>query len=150
MKVSAKVEFGIAAIIDIALYSELGEAVTVYSIAKRQNISSKYLEQIITVLRQANLIRGLKGSKGGYVIARPTDKITFKEIINALDVTILNDMTYYGEEKDSEMIKTINDNLWGKMTSYLQDFAQNITLAEMTDIYRNSKENQAQEFMYYI
>lgn len=150
MKVSAKVEFGIAAIIDIALYSELGEAVTVYSIAKRQNISSKYLEQIITVLRQANLIRGLKGSKGGYVIARPTDKITFKEIINALDVTILNDMTYYGEEKDSEMIKTINDNLWNKMTSYLQDFAQNITLAEMTDIYRNSKENQAQEFMYYI
>ncbi|MGN0475655.1 MAG: Rrf2 family transcriptional regulator [Acutalibacteraceae bacterium] len=150
MKVSAKVEFGIAAIIDIALYSELGEAVTVYSIAKRQNISSKYLEQIITVLRQANLIRGLKGSKGGYVIARPTDKITFKEIINALDVTILNDMTYYGEEKDSEMIKTINDNLWNKMTSYLRDFAQNITLAEMTDIYRNSKENQAQEFMYYI
>ncbi|MDD6395744.1 MAG: Rrf2 family transcriptional regulator [Firmicutes bacterium] len=150
MKVSAKVEFGIAAIIDIALYSELGEAVTVYSIAKRQNISSKYLEQIITVLRQANLIRGLKGSKGGYVIARPTDKITFKEIINALDVTILNDMTYYGEEKDSEMIKTINDNLWNKMTGYLQDFAQNITLAEMTDIYRNSKENQAQEFMYYI
>ena len=150
MKVSAKVEFGIAAIIDIALYSELGEAVTVYSIAKRQNISSKYLEQIITVLRQANLIRGLKGSKGGYVIARPTDKITFKEIINALDVTILNNMTYYGEEKDSEMIKTINDNLWNKMTGYLQDFAQNITLAEMTDIYRNSKENQAQEFMYYI
>lgn len=150
MKVSTKVEFGIAAIIDIALYSELGEAVTVDSIAKRQNISSKYLEQIITVLRQANLIRGLKGSKGGYIIARPTKDITFKEIINALDVTILNDVAYYGEEKDADMIKTINDNLWNKMTNYLQDFAQGITLAEMTNIYKNRKENQSQEFMYYI
>lgn len=150
MKVSTKVEFGIAAIIDIALYSEMGEAVTVYSIAKRQNISSKYLEQILTVLRQANLIRGLKGSKGGYIVARPTNDITFKEIINALDVNILNDVSFYDSEKDSDLIKIINANLWDKMTVYLQNFADSITLAEMTDIYRNSKENNAEEFMYYI
>lgn len=150
MKVSTKVEFGIAAIIDIALYSQMGEAVTVYSIAKRQNISSKYLEQILTVLRQANLIRGLKGSKGGYIVARPANDITFKEIINALDVNILNDVSFYDSEKDSDLIKIINTNLWDKMTVYLQNFAESITLAEMTNIYRNSQENDAEEFMYYI
>lgn len=150
MKISAKVEFGIAAIVDIALYSESGDAVTVYSIAKRQNISSKYLEQILTVLRQANLIRGLKGSKGGYVIARPTDDITFKEIINALDVNILNDVAFHDSEKDSDLIRTINTNLWDKVTAYLQSFAESITLADMTNAYRKSQESSSNEFMYYI
>lgn len=61
MKISTKVECGIIALIDIAIHSENGEAVAVSSISKRQNISVKYLEQILVALRQAHLIRGIKG-----------------------------------------------------------------------------------------
>ena len=70
MKISTKVECGIIALIDIAIHSENGEAVAVSSISKRQNISVKYLEQILVALRQTHLIRGIKGFKGGYVVGR--------------------------------------------------------------------------------
>lgn len=149
MRISTKVEFGIIAIIDIAIHSENNEAVTVYSIAKRQNISAKYLEQILTVLRQAHLIRGLKGSKGGYVITRHSEDITFKEIINALDVTVLNEVDFLKQE-DSVIATTVNTNLWDKLTDYMQKFAENLTLADIIEQCRKSMEEKTEEIMYYI
>ncbi len=149
MKISTKVEFGIIAIIDIAINSENNNAVTVYSISKRQNISGKYLEQILPVLRQAHLIRGLKGSKGGYVLTRPAEDITFKEIINALDITILSDV-YFSPQTESEIVNTINDNLWNKMTDYMRNFSENLTLADIIERYYKSIENNSEQIMYYI
>lgn len=64
MKISTKVECGIIAIADIAMNSENGETVTVYSVAERRGLSGKYLEQVLTSLRQARLIKGIKGSRG--------------------------------------------------------------------------------------
>ena len=54
MKISTKVEFGIIALVDIALNSGKNEAVTMYSISQRHNKSSKYLEQIKTIIIQGN------------------------------------------------------------------------------------------------
>ena len=61
MKISTKVECGIIAIADIALNSENSETVTVYSIADRRALSCKYLEQVLSALRHAKLIKGIKG-----------------------------------------------------------------------------------------
>ena len=60
LKISTKVEFGIIAVIDIASHSLNGNAVTTPEIAKRQNISKKYLEQILSSLSSAGLVRGQK------------------------------------------------------------------------------------------
>ena len=149
MKVSTKVEFGIIAMIDIAIHSESGEAVTVFSISKRHNISFKYLEQILNVLSQSHLIRGIKGSKGGYLITRSAEKITFKDIINALDVTVLSDVDFHSEN-DSAIINTVNISFWDKLTDYMQTFAANLTLADITEQCRKSMEQDTEEFMYYI
>lgn len=150
MKISTKVEFGIIALIDIAIHSENGEAVTVYSISNRHNISGKYLEQILTVLRQANFIRGLKGSKGGYVVARPAKEITFKDIIDALDLTVLSDVDFYSTQSDSAIVGTLNEHLWDVMTSYIQKYAESITLAEMAEHCKKSMEENTEQIMYYI
>lgn len=149
MKISTKVEFGIIALIDIAIYSENNEAVTVYSISQRQNISSKYLEQILTVLRQAHLIRGIKGSKGGYIITKPTNEITFKDIINALDVTILSDVDFHSQD-ESVIAKAVNANLWNQMTDYMQTFAEKLTLADIIAECKKTIEQNAEQLMYYI
>ena len=98
----------------------------------------KYLEQILVALRQTHLIRGIKGFKGGYVIARPADKISFQEIIDALDITILGDADTGGAEDTSLL-----------MTAYLRQFCSSITLQDMMDRYRNSNP-QDEAFMYYI
>lgn len=149
MKISTKVEFGIIAVIDIAIHSNNNEAVTIYSISQRQNISNKYLEQILTTLRQAHIIRGLKGSRGGYVLTKPAESITFKDIIDALDITVLSDVDF-SSQNGSVLIDTINDNLWDKMTAYIQNFAENITLADIIEQYNKSIEESSQHLMYYI
>lgn len=149
MRISTKVEFGIIAMVDIAIYSENNEAVTVYSLAKRQNISAKYLEQILTVLRQAHLIRGLKGSKGGYIITKPAEKITFKEIIDALDVTVLRKVDFF-EQGESLIANIVNVSLWDKLTDFMQKFTEQLTLADIIDQCRKSMEQETEELMYYI
>ena len=118
----------------------------------------KYLEQILVALRQTHLIRGIKGFiqnvsfelvKGGYVIARPADKISFQEIIDALDITILGDADTGGAEDTSFLKATVQECLWDQMTAYLRQFCSSITLQNMMDRYRNSIP-QDEAFMYYI
>lgn len=150
MKVPMKVQLGIMAMIDIATNSQGGRVVTTTSISKRQNISPKYLEQILPALRLAMLIRSQKGSNGGYIITKPCNQITLKDIINALDPNILSDVYFDTNNKNSTMIDTINDDLWNNMTSYLQDYAEKITLKDICDDYRQRLDDQEAQFMYYI
>ncbi len=148
MKVSTKVEFGIIALADIAINSNNGKAVSIAGISERHNISAKYLEHILIALKQANLIRGQKGARGGYVLARPSDKITFFDIINALDITILSG-SYIDDSQDNSSFKTtVNECLWDKMNLYLQDFVKKITLAEVAEQCLTA--NSENEYMYYI
>lgn len=150
MKVPMKVQLGIMAMIDIATNSQGGRVVTTTSISKRQNISPKYLEQILPALRLAMLIRSQKGSNGGYIITKPCNQITLKDIINALDPNILSDVYFDTNNKNPTMIDTINDDLWNNMTSYLQDYTEKITLKDICDDYRQRLDNQEAQFMYYI
>ena len=150
MKVPMKVQLGIMAMIDIATNSQGGRVVTTTRISKRQNISPKYLEQILPALRLAMLIRRQKGSNGGYIITKPCNQITLKDIINALDPNILSDVYFDTNNKNSTMIDTINDDLWNNMTSYLQNYTEKITLKDICDDYRQRLDNQEAQFMYYI
>jgi Rrf2 family protein len=136
-------------LIDIALYSENGEPVAVSSISNRQNISMKYLEQIMVALRQSHLIRSVKGFKGGYVISRPANEITFQEIFDALDITILSDVEFYNVDHQTGLRKVLQEQLWNQMTSYLRQFSNQITLADMVEEYRKVR-NDEREIMYYI
>ena len=137
-----KVQLGIMAMIDIATNSQGGRVVTTTSISKRQNISPKYLEQILPALRLAMLIRSQKGSNGGYIITKPCNQITLKDI--------LSDVYFDTNNKNSTMIDTINDDLWNNMTSYLQNYTEKITLKDICDDYRQRLDNQEAQFMYYI
>ena len=60
MRISTKVEFGIIALLDIALNTNNENTVKVNAISKRNNISAKYLEQILPLLKQSNLISSVK------------------------------------------------------------------------------------------
>lgn len=148
MKISTKVECGIIALVDIAINSGSGKTVSIAGISSRQNISAKYLEQILIALKQAHIIHGQKGSHGGYTLSRPADQITFREIINALDVTILCD-AYSDSSTDSSYRSTVNSCLWDKMNSYLKNFSESITLADVAEQCRFAY-NDKNAYMYYI
>lgn len=149
MKIPTRVECGIIALMDIAVYSENSGAVTAAKIAGRENLSVKYLEQIFIVLRQAKLIKALKGSRGGYMIARPPEKITVREIIDALDINILSDVSFEDYSAKTALADTLNACVWDKMTEGLQAVASKITLADLAEEFLNgSAENNS--YMYFI
>ena len=65
MKLSTRAKYGLKALIDLGLYSEK-EAVSLQSIAGRQNISVSYLEQLKALLKKAGLVKSVRGAAGGY------------------------------------------------------------------------------------
>ena len=87
MMISTKGRYGLRLMIDLA--KEGGERpVPVKEIAKRQNISEKYLEQIISPLSKAGLVKSIRGAQGGYILAKSADEITAGEILRAEEGTI--------------------------------------------------------------
>ena len=84
MKISAKGRYALRLMIDLAQH-DTGEWIALKDISKRQGISVKYLEQIVSGLSRAGLLRSSRGAAGGYQLTRPTAEYTTGEIIRALD-----------------------------------------------------------------
>ncbi|MBP5727521.1 MAG: Rrf2 family transcriptional regulator [Clostridia bacterium] len=137
MKVSTRVEYGMLALTDIALYSDNGSSVSAPEIAERQKISQKYLEQILTHLKQAGLIRAQKGLRGGYALTRTADKISIAEVLNALDSDILDEMSNTGNEAERNLRNAVSVCLWEEMNRLLIEFAERKTLSDFMQECRN-------------
>ncbi|MBO7663667.1 MAG: Rrf2 family transcriptional regulator [Clostridia bacterium] len=128
MKFSTRVEYGVLALTDIALHSDNGSSVSAPDIAERQGVSQKYLEQILTHLKQAGMIRAQKGLRGGYALARPAEGIRISEILDALDNSILEDTRTEGNS--GTLREAVNVCLWRKMNRSMIEFAENKMFSE--------------------
>ena len=79
MKLSTRTRYGIRAVIELAHHHDK-RPLQLKIIAQRQGISVKYLEQLMSLLRSGGFVRSIRGSKGGYILARPTDQIPLSEV----------------------------------------------------------------------
>jgi Rrf2 family transcriptional regulator, cysteine metabolism repressor len=124
MKISTKGRYGVRLMVDIAINMQKGP-VSLKSIAKRQNISEKYLWHLINPLKNAGLINVVRGSFGGYTLAKKTKDITLNDILNILEgnmclvectenskfcnkarMCIMRDLWYEIKEKFSAILKS--------------------------------------------
>ena len=84
MRLSAKGEYAVKALLDLALHA--GEDLTpIQDIAARQSIPQRYLEQVLLGLRRAGFLVSRRGSAGGYRLARPADQITVGAVLRAVE-----------------------------------------------------------------
>ena len=149
MKINTKVELGIVALTDIGIHSEDGTAVRSSDIARRQNISQKYLEQILLVLRQGKFVRSHKGIYGGYRLSRPANKILLCDILNTLDNNILANMYEKNDEQPDGIRASVNNCLWSNLNSYMRQFIEEMTLEDLIKEYKQGLAEE-QNYMYYI
>ena len=84
MKLSTKGRYGLRALIDLAKYSEI-EPVSISSIAARQGISERYLEQLMALLKKSGLVKSIRGASGGYTLAKPANDISVGDVLRALE-----------------------------------------------------------------
>jgi Rrf2 family protein len=84
MKLTSKMRYGTRAALDVALHQQDGP-VTVKDIAQRQEVSVKYIEHLLSLLQAAELVRAVRGRRGGYVLARPASQITLRQLYDVLE-----------------------------------------------------------------
>lgn len=84
MKLSTKGRYGLRALVDLALHQEEAP-VSIQSIADRQNISERYLEQLMSAMKKAKLVTSTRGAQGGYRLARPAGEISVGDVLRALE-----------------------------------------------------------------
>ncbi|HQM01416.1 MAG TPA: Rrf2 family transcriptional regulator [Ruminococcus flavefaciens] len=84
MKISTKGRYALRMLFDLASHYDEG-FISLKEIAERQNISKKYLEQIVPLLNKSNLLRTNRGNKGGYMLARKANEITVADVLEATE-----------------------------------------------------------------
>jgi Rrf2 family protein len=88
MKISTRGRYGVRLLIDLAEHS--GEPhVSLASVAERQKISIRYLEQVAVILRRAGFIRSVKGASGGYALAKNSQDIVIGDALRVLEGDML-------------------------------------------------------------
>jgi Rrf2 family iron-sulfur cluster assembly transcriptional regulator len=84
MKLSTRCRYGTRLIVDLSMHHEKGP-IPMTEIANRQGVSVKYLEQLIIPLKKAKMIKSVRGTKGGHMLARPPEKITVGQVVRVLE-----------------------------------------------------------------
>lgn len=128
MKFSAKTEYGLKAILNLAINPETSKSVS--QIAKEEHISPKYLERILGRLKKQNILTSTKGKSGGYKLKRKPKKINLEEIITALEGPISFSKCLSVKCPDPECrMKSV----WGNLTQEINKSLQKITLEEIIE-----------------
>jgi Rrf2 family protein len=139
MKMSTRTRYGIRAVFELALYYGKGP-VQLKRIAEKQDISVKYLEQLIAILKTGGFVKSIRGSKGGYILAKKPSEIKLNDCVKCLEgqlnpVECVEDDDYCQRSEDC-----IVKQVWIKVTQAVENILQSITLQDLVD----QAENQNQ------
>ena len=85
MSFSAKTEYGLVSLVELAAIYSQGGVLQVTEIAQRQGIPDRYLEQMLTSLRRGQILRSIRGPRGGYQLARPPAEIRVADVVGCLE-----------------------------------------------------------------
>lgn len=129
MKLTSKGRYAVTAILDLALHAQSGP-IRLSLIAKRQDISLSYLEQLFAKLRKNNLVSSSRGPGGGYMLGREAKGISVGEIISAVDEGIeTKGCKTTADCKDGE--KCLTHDLWDDLSNQIHNFLGSITLEQL-------------------
>lgn len=133
MKISSKGKNAIKLMLDLATYNN-GEPVSVKDIARRQGISEKYLEQIISMLNKASLVKSVRGAHGGYVLNYPPEKYTVGKILRAVEGDMApTDCVGENGIPCENKSTCASHRLWEKLDAAVNEVLDGITLADMVE-----------------
>jgi len=133
MKISTKGRYALRLMLDLAL-NDKGEYITIRSISARQEISDKYLEQIITVLSRAGYVKSTRGAKGGYKLARPAKEYTVGMILRLIEGSLVPVACMEDEPNQCPRAdKCATLDIWQNLDKAVSSVIDNITLANLAE-----------------
>lgn len=134
MKISTKGRYAIRLMLDLAL-NDTGEPISLKDVAKRQDISDKYLEQIISVLNRAGYVKSVRGAQGGYYLKKRPEDYTVGMILRLTEgslapVSCIDEEDEINCERQDSCVTVI---LWKKINDAISDVVDHTTLQDLVD-----------------
>jgi Rrf2 family protein len=141
MRLSTRSRYGTRLILEMAKHYGNGP-LQLGTIAKRQSISVKYLEQIIRPLKQADYIASFRGSKGGHVLTKPPSQITVGEIVALLEGGANIASCIEHPDKCDRVDICLTRHVWSEASKAMFDRLKKITFADLIDKTRQALPGQ--------
>lgn len=144
MKISTKGRYALRLMIDIAIHDE-DTNVSIRDVAARQDISTKYLEQIVSMLVRVGFLRSIRGAQGGYRLAKAPSEYTVGDILRITEGSLAPVSCLEDEENQCEKAANCPTiKLWEGLYKVINDYLDNITLEDLVN--ETLKENGSYDF----
>ncbi len=142
MKLSTKGRYGLKAMFDLALNDGSGP-VSLTAISERQGISIHYLEQLVSPLRKAGLLKSVRGAQGGYLLAKLPAEISVREILELLEGPLAPAACVTDEKNScSHSDLCVSRMIYDRIYASINEVVDNISLQDMLDEqYRNLQDS---------
>jgi Rrf2 family protein len=136
MRISTRGRYGVRLMLELAAHYGEG-SVLLKDIAQHQNISEKYLWQLINPLKSVGLVNSIRGSKGGYVLAKPPSAITMKDIMGVLEGSLCLVDCVDNPTVCDRSESCVSRDLWGEASQIFAKKLESVTLADMLERQRH-------------
>lgn len=132
MRISTRGRYGTRAMLDLALHYGEGP-ILVKDIARRQGISGRYLEHLLISLKAAGLVRSVRGTRGGYSLAKPPSQIKLGDIITALEGSTAPSECVDAPEAYPRAGLCVMHDVWAEVKVAVNNVLESTTLQEMAE-----------------
>jgi len=132
MKLSSKGRYAVMALADIALFNQ-NDPISLRDISLRQGISLVYLEQLFLKLKKNNVVKSVRGKRGGYILSRNASDIKISDIFFAVEekVKTIGCEKHSNKGCNGKSAKCISHNLWDELEDYINNFFQQRSLGDL-------------------
>lgn len=138
MKLSTKGRYGLKAMFELSLSQNDGP-VSLKVIAKKQNISDQYLEQLFSSLKKAGLVKSVRGAQGGYLLNKEPKDITVGDILTVLEGPVSLSDCLLDEDICENSNVCVTKVVWEKIKKGIEEIIDSITLQDMINDYNKNK-----------
>lgn len=138
MKLSTKTRYGIRAVVELAENYGKGP-IQLKMISKDQDISIKYLEQIISLLKSAGIVSSSRGAKGGYFLARPPNQIKLSECFNCLEGPVFTVECVENQNYCKKNKNCVAREVWAEIEKAIIAVLDSVTLQDMVNKAKKNK-----------
>lgn len=133
MKISTKGRYALMLMLDLAIHNT-GEPVSLKDIARRQDISEKYLEQIIAILNKAGFVRSIRGPQGGYFLIRRPEEYTVGMILRTTEGDLSPVSCINSDNPECNRVQDcVTVKVWQQINDAVNNVVDNITLADLVE-----------------
>ena len=130
MKLSTKGRYCLRAAVDVALFSKDGP-ISINTIASREGLSESYLEQLFAKLKKAGLILSIRGTNGGYQLAKPAAEISVGDVLRALEGEMVVVDCPDSESKCAKFDSCVTKYVWKRINNSINETMDSMTLEEI-------------------